>query len=297
MAIYNPDVQIEILKAISAENAFETPLTPANAVLSNFTHGVDHSLCTVDGVRYSGLKSYKNIKYNRISIESLFKNIKLIIEAPTCRTSKDILPYFNAAYGISLTESDIVDHPISWFDPEGDRIYECVLEIKANHPLYYGSVKVSVSGIVLDIEKIITVTDVDGIIDSSTHVAKQMCVTMTTYGVDYTAISGWLINNIPFGGGPLSQKVAIELGTLLSGVDGLPWSYSDKKLPFNLKGAIAAVHCPANQYSDQYPPPAAQPSGAQSIVIVLQPSPNDTNPTWQRNWGYFIQYDPYVRIS
>ena len=301
MALYNPNVQLEILKAIMAENVFEAPLTLDNVVLSNFVHGASSSTCHVDGVRYSGLKSFRQVTYHRISIVELFKNVRLLVEAPECKTTKDLLPLLGAVHGLYLTEADIVDKPISWFDPEQDFVYECVLEIRPNHPMYYGTVKISVEGILLDIEKILVVTDVDAVVDSYVHDTKQN-VTMTTYGIDYSAHSDWFRNtfvdrNTPGGYDTISEKVAKELASRLSAMDGLPWTYGDNVKEFNLKGASVAAHTITQDFYKHYPLPHAQPNAEYQRVLLIAHGSKDANNNFTRGWGYFIHYDVIGRID
>lgn len=302
MALYNPNVKIEILNAIMAENTFDEPLTENNVVLKDFVHGASSSTCYVDGVRYSGLKSFRKVTYHRISISELFKNMKLVVEAPECKTTKDLLPIIGATYGLFLTEADIVDHPISWFDPEQDFIYECILEIKANHPLYYGTVTVSVSGILLDIEKIIVVTEVDGIIDTSPHSGVKQNITMCTYGYDYSANSEWLKatfppRKTPGGYDTITDANLKELARRLSAMDGLPWTFGPNNKEFNLKGAMVAAHCLVSEYSKNYPRPTAQPNEEYQYILVLATGATDVNNTTYNGWTYFIHYDVIGRID
>ena len=301
MALYNPNVQLEILKAIEAENTFEVPLTLDNVKLSNFVHGANSSTCFVDGVRYSGLKSFRQVTYHRISIVELFKNVKMVVEAPECKTTKDLLPMISAMYGLFLTEADIGDHPISWFDPEQDYIYECVLEIKPNHPMYYGKINISVSGILLDISKILVNTDVDAVTDGSVHGNKQN-VTFATYGIDYSAHSEWFRQkfsdrNVPGGYDNISEVNAKELAKRLSGLDGLPWTYGDNVKEFNLKGATIAAHTITSDFYKHYPAPHAQPNAEYQRVLLIAHGAYDANNNYTRGWGYFIHYDIIGRID
>lgn len=303
MALYNPNVQLEILKAIMAENTFEAPLTPDNVVLSNFVHGAGGaSTCVVDGKRYSGLKSFRQVAYHRISIVELFKNIKMIVEAPECKTTKDLLPTLEANYGISLTADEIVDHPISWFDPDQDYVYECELEIKANHPIYYGKIKVSVSGILLDIEKILTKVEVDSIVDTGPHVAGKQNVTMTTYGVDYSAHAEWFKDNIaqrmaPGGYDSIPEAKAKELASRLSSMDGLPWTYGTNTKEFNLNGATIAAHLSTVDFRKYFPAPFPEPNAEHQRVIVIATSGLDPNNSPVNGWWYFIHYNVVGRID
>lgn len=302
MAFYNPNVQLDILKAIEAENVFEVPLTLDNILLSDFVHGANSSTVMVDGVRYSGLKSFRRVTYHRISIVDFFKNVRLIMEAPEALTTKDLLPQLEATYGLSLSEDDIVDKPISWLDPELDYVYEFTLEIKPNHPLYFGTVKVSVSGILMDIERILVVTDVDAIKDGSPHVTNQQAVTMTTYGIDYTAQCDWLQDEFAdwttVGSEvTIDAAVAKELSVRLAAVDGQPWTFDTAAKPFNLNGARIVAHTRTKTYTEKYPATAAQPNDEYLKVLVLRPSALDKNNTWSNYWGYFLHYNVIARID
>lgn len=296
MALYNPNVQYELIKAILAENVFEVPITLNNVRFSGFVHGADKSTCIVDGIRYSGMKSFQKVSYHRISIAELFKNVKLIVEAPECKTTKDLLPHIAQTFGLYLTEADIVDKPISWLDPEGDYIYEVELTIAPTHPLYYGTVKVSVSGISLDISTIILVNEVDGIIDNSTHTTGKLSMPPTTFGADYTAIGEWLVANLPAVSNPkvpvaLTAAQALALPVKLSAIDGLPWTYGPNAKEFNLSGAQIAAHMPTADFVKTYPTVMAQPNTDYQYVLVIQQGNLDANQTWGNGWGYVLHYN------
>ena len=295
MAIYNPLAVAEIFKAIELENPdIPVPLTPESVKLTNVVVNGGTATATVEGIRYGGLKHYKNFTYRRISIETFFKNTHRLIKAAEAKSTKDILNAIAFYYGLYLTEADIVDHQVSYFDPEQDFVYECTLEIKANHPLYYGTVVFHVDGIQIIIDNLVINTEVDGIKDTSPHVAGKLVNTFNCYGADYSAYSEYLKTFPQKTSGTavaLTDAQAKELAAKLSAVDGQPWVYTDSVKPFNLKGAAILHHRPTVDYIANVADPTAKPNPNYQYMMLIVPSAKDLYPAFTNNWGYIIHYD------
>ena len=294
MSIYNPLAVAEIFKAITAENTTPVALTPDSVKLTNVVVNGATATATLEGIRYGGLKHYKNFTYHRISIESFFKNTHRLIKASEAKSTKDILNAIAFYYGLFLTESDIVDHPVSYYDPEQDFVYECTLEIIAGHPLYYGTVVFHIEGIQTTIDDMIIYTDVDAVKDTSPHVTGKLVNTYNTWGVDYSAHSEYLKTYAAKTSGTavaLTDAQAKELVNRLSSVDGQPWTYTDSTKAFNLKGASILYHRATADFIANVADPTAKPNEQYQYVMLIVPSAKDLYPTLTNNWGYFIHYD------
>ena len=300
MSLYDKNPVDVIADIILAENEMEIPVSASNIKLSKFIHNETESKVTVDGVRYSELRGFRDITYHRISLETFFKNVRIQIRAPELRNSVELLPYIKRQFGLDLSASDIVLHQVQYNDPEDDAIYECKLEIVANHPLYKGMVQVSVVGIVFDLSEMFKVVNVNGIIDSGPRVTGKTNVTYITYGIDYSegAATLTLLPKVVKDPVALTVDDAKTIARTLPGIDGLPWVHSPAVLPFNLSGASLIWNGTVEGYKTLFPTTAVMtPNSYYSHVMVIRPGALDANRAWANNWGYVIHYDIIERYD
>lgn len=300
MPFYSQNPADVLADAILDENEMLVPVTRDNIKLSKYVHSEGASKVTVDGVRYSELRGFRDINYHRISLETFFKNVRVQIRAPELRTSVELLPYIKRQFGLDLKATDVVSHPVKFNDPEDDAIYECKLEIVANHPLYTGSVQVSVVGIVFDLTEMIKTVTVNGIIDSGPRVAGKTNVTYITYGIDYSegATALATIPTMMSTARALTDDEAKTIARTLPGIDGNPWLFSTAVLPFNVKNATLSWHGTVEKYRElNASPPMMNPNSEYSHVLIVRPGSLDSNRAWANNWGYVIHYDKIERYD
>lgn len=289
MSFYDQDPRVELIKAITKENVFPNPITVDQVKFSSFVHSAQDSSVVVDGVRYSELKGFRSLKYRRINFATFFKNIDMRIRAPDIRTAHELIPFIKRNFGLDLKPEDIVNHKVSFNDPEDDQIYECRLEAVANHPIYTGSVLISVVGLTLDLSELVTKFEISGVVDYGTHDGTKHTPTYITYGMDYSAEYESLKD---YTKKELSEGEAKALALQLASVDGNPWTYSNANIPWNLKGATVWYNGSVQTYFEQaVDPKLAQPNRNYTYVMIIQPGTTDAGKSWANNWGYFIHYD------
>ena len=302
MAFYSQDPLVLITDAVLDENEMLVPVSPTNSKLSKFVHNGDNSTVELDGVRYSELKGFKKLSYHRISLPTFFKNIKIRIRAPEVRTSVELLPYILHQYGLDLKASDIVSKPVKYLDPEDDAIYECTLEIVANHPIYYGSVEVSVVGITFDLSEMVKVLAITGLVDNGPKVQGRYNNSYITYGIDYSegATALQSIPNISKDPRMLTDDEAKTLVRTLPGIDGLPWVFSTALLPFNVNAGVLAWNGTVEAYYEKYPTPAnLMPNREYTHVMIVRGTvsrdANTPSSLGYTNGSYVFHYDVIAR--
>jgi len=301
------DLSTLIYQRINAENELPEPVTPENAPIVSITHGANGaSVVKLKGVRYSGWKNYLEVKYTRIDLAVLFKNVLPRITTGYGTNSTDIIGVVSATLGIDLTADDIVRHPINWGDPEGDYIYTCVIEMAPNHPLFYGSFVVEIAGMSPSLDVMISVRDYDTLLDTSPHMVTTpgatfvQNVSIVSYGVDYSAVATWLSEKIPLkaNGAPvdLSDALIKELIEVIKGVDGQPWTFANLASLYNIRGAKLTFHGPTAESTL----PATQPLNGNTApnqsydnYILLTPNPTYTvgYKVNDKYWGFYFHYN------
>lgn len=245
MALFKSLTDI-LYERINAENVLPEPVTPANAPIVLYTHGANGaSVAQLKGVRYSGWSNYVDLKYTRINLATLFLNVLPRVETGYGIKARDIIGQVSSALGLNLIATDVVDHPISWNDPEDDQVYTCKIEMVPNHPLFYGFFIVEIAGMTPSLETMVGVRDMDGLKDTSPHEGYTNS-TIITYGTDYSAIGAWLKANIAIKTDNVATVMPMpllrELAEQLKSVDGRPWMYSHANTHFNLAAAKIYHH-------------------------------------------------------
>lgn len=306
MALFRSITDI-LYDRINAENVLPEPVTPSNAPVVLYTHGANGaSVARLKGVRYSGWSNFIDVKYTRISLATLFLNVTPRVYTGFGLTARDIIGQVSSALGLGLIATDVVDHPISWNDPEDDQVYTCRIEMVANHPMFYGFFTVEIEGMTPSLETMIGIRDMDGLKDTSPHDGYTNS-TIITYGTDYSAIGAWLKANVP----QKSDNVAVampvalirELTEQLKGVDGRPWLYSNANTHFNLSDAKIYHHMavkdsimPQTQLLDS----RTAPNAAFDNYILIIPSKTYwtgyklTDPAL---WGIYLHYNSIDEVG
>lgn len=245
MALFNSLTDI-LYARINAENVLPEPVTPLNAPAVLFTHGANGaSMARLKGVRYSGWSNFVDLKYTRIDLAKLFLNVQPRIKTGYGITARDIIGQVSSTLGLGIGTTDVVNHPISWNDPEDDQVYTCRIEMVPNHPMFYGYFTVEIEGMTPSLETMVGIRDLDGLKDTSPHEGYTNS-TIITYGTDYSAIGAWLKAKIAIKtdnvAASMSMPLLRELAEQLKSVDGRPWMYSHANTHFNLADAKIYHH-------------------------------------------------------
>jgi len=245
MALFRSFTDI-LYDRINTENVLPEPVTPSNAPIVLYTHGANGaSVARLKGVRYSGWTNFIDLKYTRIDLATLFLNVRPRIFTGHGLTARDIIGQVSSALGLELIAVDVVDHPISWNDPEDDQVYTCRIEMVANHPMFYGFFTVEIEGMTPTLDVMVGIREMDGLKDTSPHDGYTNS-TIITYGTDYSAIGAWLKANIAQKSDNFAATMPMpllrELAEQLKGVDGRPWMYSHANTHFNLADAKIFHH-------------------------------------------------------
>lgn len=305
MALYSASGHAEVLAAIAAENTFEYPLTLDNTTITKVvvdSKDPSKARVTVDGVYDSGMRGFTSVNINRIDVAKLVNGVSTIIKSNSddARKVSDILPAIADQLGIDLPVEWIVDADLVLNDSVGDKpLYGAKFTVAPNHPILYGSFDFNVDGIILDINRLITNIEVNGLVDNSPHTAGKICPTAITYGNDYSAafdafkkVPIVTTTEILLEGA--NSWIAKELAMALNAVDGNPWVYSTTKgSRFNLYGTKIRRHCNVSAYNLDL--------GCNTDydnILVLRP-----HGMWCGDlasdglWGFFIHYDNVMGVE
>lgn len=298
MAIYDQTRLGELYKLINRDNPdLPLALSPENSKIAGvvaFPGTNTNTAALVDGKRYSGYKGRRTIKYNRIDLATYCKNIEVTVTA-TPETPKDLnsmLPFINAALGIYLEVGDFPNEPLK--ANSITLFFEGTIKLNAGHPIYTGNLAFRVSGYTVDLESLVTVRDVNVMIDPAPHVGGKFNATMLTYGHDYTELqrlwTGW-IPGVFTPGVALSDVEMRKLAVHLNTMDGLPWVMSTKAVPFNLKGAqILYDGPPIASWAGSANNP--EPNKLYDRVLIMQPNATYCSNIANGNgWGLLFHYD------
>ncbi|MGL5376954.1 MAG: hypothetical protein ACRDAT_01445, partial [Cetobacterium sp.] len=246
---------------------------------------------TVDGVYDSGVRGFTSVNITRIDVATLVKGVDTTIAVPNDAELKisAVLLQIRDQLGIDLAADEIEDEELVLEDgPDGKPQYAGNVVVKAGHPVLYGTFKISASGIMLDLSRLIVVTDVDGIKDPMSHVSKTFDAQTLTYAHDYTEVADAL-SVIPLGtvNSYLGDN-AVAIARALSKVDGLPWITFAGVKPFTLNLARVLHHCRTVDFDV----PEYSVNKDYSHVMVIQTyNPYCTNIMSPSNSGIIIHYD------
>lgn len=256
--------------------------------------GSKNTQATLTGIKYSGYRGSVNVKYNRIDLGTLFKNVSPSIAVPpaTAKTVAGVLPWLNDQLGLYLESGDFTDSNLV-MNPS-TMLFEGTLTPVAGHPLYIGSLTFVVYGYVLDLPTLLTVRDLGVCVDNSVHVTGKYCQTLLTYGVDYSSISSFLATlPNPKASTVLTDAVAKALTEKLRTVGDQPWVWdSIKNRDFNLRGASIYMNdIPVEQYAGSALNPPPNSSYDRVAIIQLNSSYNVNIAPGGNGWWLFLHYD------
>ena len=308
MALFQEPLAM-IYGLINDENELPIEVTPANAPIVKTVFQGSAVLATLKGVRYTGWKNYLVVKYHRIDLGTLFKNVVPSVVTNYGTHSTDIITEVSAATGLSLTDKDIVRVPINWADPENDGVFTCEIKVVDSHLLFTGSFIVKISGMSPTLETVFPNRELSVLKDTTPKPqtgpgAREIInAAMLTYGIDYSAIMDFIIKNIPEKvkeanndtGWVIPDKIGIELANKLRDVDGNPWQVVNYAPLYNLSGARVVYHtdvATCEAFDKQDADFGGAPNKAFDRVLLLEPNVL----RWHGyipggRWGIYIHYN------
>lgn len=298
MSIFDQTRLGELFRLINNDNPeMELDVSSDNVTVSNVTAlgtGTRDTSALLTGTKYSGFRGTTTVKYNRIDLATLAKNIAFYVAVPpeTPQDLDSILPFVNAKLGISLEPGDYVNAPLT--ANQDTMRFEGTFNIAVTHPIYRGSLKVSVWGYTVSLGDLVQVRELGVLKDQSPHVTGKVNASMLTFGHDYTDLQGLWVDWTPgtfTPGTRLNDLPAKNLAVALSAIDGLPWIYADAAKAFNLRGAhILYDGVPVPQWAGSAANP--EPNYAYDRVMIIQPNATYCNNLAIGNgWGLMIHYD------
>ncbi len=160
-------VIIDLINADNAPLALTPELVtfglPTAATGENPAKNTELTVSAAEGSGYSGSVV---ITYNRVALGT----IPTIAAAPAefqlgnAQTLKDLIPEFNAKYGVNLTDDDYVDAPIPAFTGELNEEHTVQLVAKADSLIYIGSVDIVIKGEDIALASVLTNTALNGLV-------------------------------------------------------------------------------------------------------------------------------------
>lgn len=192
----------------------------------------------------SGFQDPVVVKYDRISMEALFRGIEVSVVPANQLILSDYLPVINSNYGLSLTKDDIIDGRI----PDGlTPPFKIGMKIKEGNPAFYGTIEVYVQ------DKSKSIKDmVDGIklpgIRLPTNNGNTIQGPLYFYGEDFSELGKRFIMYLK------DDVVDDRFVALIDLYDNNIWVRKHKPSEFNLMNAKVAyngVLKAGNEYSNR----------------------------------------------
>lgn len=115
MALFNKSQKQMVLDLLVSENPGLVGVTVDNVVFVGgpvVISGVSTTL-KLRGLSGAGFTGVKSFTYNRINLTTLFTSITPTLQQFTASTVRDLIPGFNAKYGLNLLPTDVVDSALS----------------------------------------------------------------------------------------------------------------------------------------------------------------------------------------
>lgn len=207
-----------LLDAINRDNGLTAnPLTLEQMGLGlPIPTGVDNAFyntyCTVYGLYGKGFYGSVKLSYQRYEMEKMFRNITpiLIVDPLPYRVS-DLLPAFNAQYGLSIAATDIVDNVLVTTTNGGMTDITMV----SSNWAWLGTLKVRYAKTLPYIADLLTNTSLDAITPVLPFTTKPRAE-YVAYGYDFTGGYTMLTNSLASVGKVLSQDQFDALSVLSS---------------------------------------------------------------------------------
>lgn len=250
-----------ILAAVRADN----PTLPQQLSLGNcavYRYGSfskSKGFCTVKGRYGSGVRTKVIVKYNKLDVALLLKNVDAGVNFTGALTTKDLLPAFNTRYGFDLTADEIVDKPLE----NGGKLAR--LELNSKSTLYRGITTFKVDPALPTLGSVVGVRQLDPVLQYW-PVQSGFNGSMVSIGHDYTAV-GLQLSSIVVGA--LSAANATQLAGWLTSVDSNPW-VGHGPAQYSLNSAEVIYNGPVEGVDAEYAPLLR---AFYNRILIIKPNP------------------------
>ena len=119
MAKYTKTSKEMLLDAINIENNLQNNPLTWNQIAAGFpekvtTPGADRNTrLIIYGLKQGGYKGTVTLKYDRISLPEIFRNVTPVVVTEPVALLSQLLPKLNKTYGLSLDKDDIVEQSVA----------------------------------------------------------------------------------------------------------------------------------------------------------------------------------------
>lgn len=119
MAKYTKTSKEMLLDAINIENNLQNNPLTWNQIAAGFpekvtTPGADkNTRLVIYGLKQGGYKGTVTLKYDRISLPEIFRNVTPVVVTEPVALLSQLLPKLNKTYGLSLDKDDIVEQSVA----------------------------------------------------------------------------------------------------------------------------------------------------------------------------------------
>ena len=211
--------------------------------------------CDIKGRYGTGVRGKVRCKYRKLDVEVLLKEIDPWVYFTGALSTVDLIPAINARFGLDLTPSDIVDHPLQ------DVGKKAIIEMAASSSLYRGTVTINVGKSLPILDQIVTERTLDPQL-SYWPLQDQVRGAYLSIGHDYTQVGLQLLGA---GVGALTDEKASQVASLLGSVDGTPWIVAESA-SYSLKNAQVHYNGVASNAPAEFAPVL---KGLFSHVLIL----------------------------
>ncbi len=119
MAKYTKTSKEMLLDAINIENNLQNNPLTWNQIAAGFpekvtTAGADkNTRLIIYGLKQGGYKGTVTLKYDRISLPEIFRNVTPVVVTEPVALLSQLLPKLNKTYGLSLDKDDIIEQSVA----------------------------------------------------------------------------------------------------------------------------------------------------------------------------------------
>lgn len=181
-------------------------------------------------IKGSGYIGGVTVKYNRLDIGLLFKNIAVNVNALSATTTTGLLQTLNEKYGLGLSAADVVDNPIS----TATTPITHTIQIAANSLAYTGSVTTTIGEdpeVGERLNTVILITNLNGLLYPNSDTTKGQAREYS-WNINGSSISTWLSARVT-GETIADTALAIELNKVTPDI----WVFDDAAADYNTSGA------------------------------------------------------------